>query len=87
MQKNIPFGRAISMMNEIRALMTLPTSLQQIELQKLGSYESRGHGGKHRAQAKFGFAFSQLAAGRRNKYQPHQGKKEIARRLGKMSLQ
>jgi hypothetical protein len=53
------------------------------ELAEKKEFQSRGHGGKHHPKARFGFAFAQRE--QTSKYQPHQGKKEIARRLARMS--
>lgn len=44
MQRSSPFARATVMMHAIAAIMAMPTSAQQIELSKLGTYTSRGKG-------------------------------------------
>lgn len=50
----------------------------EIEIAKLSPYKGRGHGGHHRTKNRvIGGRWSQD----RNKYIPHQGKSEIARRV------
>jgi hypothetical protein len=51
------------------------------ELSARKEFQSRGHGGNHRANCHFGSVFAQHKNINSNKYQPHQGKQEIARRL------
>lgn len=53
------------------------------ELASKKEFQSRGHGGKHYPKAAFGFAFAQHH--KTSKYEPHQGKREIARRLSRMA--
>lgn len=83
MSNNRAFARATLMAQTIKFILQSTASpiLRQILIHDLGEYKSRGHGGKHLPTARFGFAFAQHAASRRGKYSPHQGKREIARRL------
>jgi hypothetical protein len=75
-----PFARSRIIMSALAAAYAMTDKNAIIKaLAGIPTYTSRGHGGKHRAQAHFGFAFSQR--GQTSKYQPHQGKQEIARRL------
>lgn len=72
------FARAKAMFAVIAAAMALPILARQDALAEIGEYKSRGHGGKHRPHGRFlGWGYRQD----RSAYQPHQGKKECARRV------
>lgn len=77
------FSRAIAFNRKVVAIISAIASplLQQAEIAKLGEYKSRGHGGGHHPKAKIGFGYAHHNRAGRSKYQPHQGKQEIARRL------
>lgn len=78
--KQVPFKRALAMMDKIAEIMTLPVHLQQVAFSQMVAYESRGHG-----------IGTPLGSGRmcRTNYErpihnapKHEnGKREIARRL------
>lgn len=78
------FRRAKEMMAKIQYIKSQTSSLllQNLFIQDLGPYKSRGHGGKHTPHARIGFVFAQHRSV--SKYSSHQGKKEIARRLAKL---
>jgi len=81
---NTPFARSKMIFAALAAAYAMVDKSQMMSaLTAIPTYTSRGHGGKHRAKARFGFAFAQR--GQASKYQPHQGKNEIARRLARMS--
>ena len=73
-----PFARANAMHAAILSILTATTShfAAAGAIEALGEYKSRGHGGKHRPQRS-----RPVMRGGRSKYQPHQGKKECARRV------
>lgn len=52
----------------------------QTAIQGLGEYKSRGHGGRYKAHGKHNKCMKKML-NQRSKYQPHQGKREIARRV------
>ena len=82
MKNNNAFRRAKEMLAKIQYIMTQTSSpiLANLLIGQLGAYKSRGHGGGHTPKAKYGFVFAQHA--RINyKHVPHQGAREIARRL------
>jgi len=82
------FRRANMMMDAIRLLMVAHTGvLLQQEIQKLGPYESRGKGGKYRPNGSRRKVYLKMlrqngGGGIRG---PHQGKREIARRLAQQT--
>lgn len=82
MKNNNAFRRARVMMAKIQYIMTQTSSpiLANLLIGQLGAYKSRGHGGGHTPKAKYGFAFTENKKSR-SKYQPHQGEREITRRI------
>lgn len=84
-----PFKRANALaaaINEIIATGNKGIELMQA-IQTMASskeFQSRGHGGKHRARAAFGFVMAIHRGIGKRKYQPHQGKREFERRLRQM---
>lgn len=78
-----PFARSIAMMNMIQAAYAMTDKISQmLALDRVGVYESRGHGGKHRPKE----AKSMARNNGRSRYTPHQGTQEIARRLARLSV-
>lgn len=72
-----PFKRAIAMTATINAMMQQGIALPAIE-SGIGSYVSRGKG---RGTPSRNF----MRGAGRSKYQPHQGKQEIARRAARIN--
>jgi hypothetical protein len=69
-----PFKRAKAMMAAISVILSTSSGLvQQLKLDALGVYRSRGHGR--------GDPFARQNYTSHSKYKPHQGKKECARRV------
>lgn len=46
MHKPQPFARAMAFMAALAAINSMPLAIQQAKLAELGTYESRGKGGK-----------------------------------------
>jgi hypothetical protein len=46
MQRSKPFARALAFMSALADALSMPMAQQQLALATLGSYESRGKGGK-----------------------------------------
>lgn len=76
------FHRSIAIRQIIvQAQETLNGLALQAFIEQLGTYTSRGHGGQHRPKARIGFMFAQHRKAKISRNSPHQGAKEIARRL------
>lgn len=72
-----PFNRATRLVSAINLILAanMPVEMQRIALNGLPAYRSRGHGKNLPARNYFCNA---------SKYEPHQGKKECARRRAQM---
>jgi hypothetical protein len=73
MHRPKPFARFHAFMEAVAAVNQMTGIAKELGLQDLGTYKSRGKG-KHRS--KIGKVYRAT-----NKFIPHQGKQEIARRL------
>lgn len=81
MNNSNPFSRSRAIFSAItEALAISQHHFSMLKMAGMFEYKSRGHGGKHRAKS----AKRQRILGA-SKYQPHQGKQEIARRFARMN--
>jgi hypothetical protein len=82
-----PFSRAIAFNRlVVAAMMSAPSpTLVQAAIAEIGEYKSRGHGGHHHPRARIGFGYAQHAKAHRSRVtgNPHQGAREVARRLAR----